>query len=335
MSVLVFDWRNRQRNVEQGSVFAAPYRVVADDPLALAEPFDNSQLFIVALRRDQSGDRFADDFLSSVAEEPFRFFVPTGDHLIEIFADDRVAERLNDCSQTTIRFFGASALGDVAQICRENRRPIDLECRDSKLHPNLCTIPTQRLDLNQFSEQRAFASLQIMGQPLSMSFANPRWDNQFGQLLPDRFSARKAKHPLGRRIELPHPPGRVHGDDAIEGRVKEDAIERLQRCSWRTRHSVLLLLLSHHQGLRLLKRYKGFSDAKHIGLWSHGTTGLPKVKHGSLRYAVSEVYGIIQVALWHRLLSFAFNPCASRPHRSKREQTPYVRGAASLCNIYR
>ena len=107
-----------------------------------------------------------------------------------------------------------------------------------------------------------------------MPLASSRRDNQFGQLLPDRFSARKAKHPLGRRIELPHPPGRVHGDDAIEGRVKEDAIERLQRCSWRTRHSVLLLLLSRHQGLRLLKRYKGFSDAKHIGLWSHGITDL-------------------------------------------------------------
>src|SRR5206468_10877387 len=151
---------------------------------------------------------------------------------VEIFADDRVAERLNDRSQTTVRVFGASALGDVTQICRENRRPIDLECRDCKLDKNFRTIPTQRLDFNQFSEQRAFASLQIMSQSLSMSLANSRWDNQLGQLLADRFSTRKAKHPLRRRIEFAHAPGRVHPDDAIERRVKENAIERLQRCSW-------------------------------------------------------------------------------------------------------
>src|SRR5713101_703912 len=103
MPALVFDWRNCQGNVEQGSIFSAPYRVVTDDPLAPAKPFDNSQLFIVALRRNQSGNRFADDFISSVAKEPFRFFVPTRDHLIEIFADDRVTKRINDRRQTTVR----------------------------------------------------------------------------------------------------------------------------------------------------------------------------------------------------------------------------------------
>src|SRR5439155_14310856 len=114
LPALVFDWRNCQGNVEQHSVFSTSYRVVTNDPLAPAQSFDNPQLFIVALRRDQSGDRFADDFIGSVAKEPFRFFVPTGDHLVEIFADDRVTKRLNDRRQTTVRIFGAPALGDVA-----------------------------------------------------------------------------------------------------------------------------------------------------------------------------------------------------------------------------
>src|SRR2546426_6532173 len=114
MPALVFDWRNCQGNVDQCSVFSAPYCVVTNDPLAPAQTCDDSQLFIVALRRNQSGNRFADDFISSVAKEPFRFFVPTGNHFVEILADDRVTERLNDRSQTTVRIFGASALGDVA-----------------------------------------------------------------------------------------------------------------------------------------------------------------------------------------------------------------------------
>src|SRR5205823_13108082 len=109
----VFDWRNCQGNVEQRSIFSAPYRVVTNDPFAPAQPLNNSQLFIVALRRDQSADGFADDFISSVAKKPFRFFVPTGDHFVEILADDRITKRLNDRSQTTVRIFGASALGDV------------------------------------------------------------------------------------------------------------------------------------------------------------------------------------------------------------------------------
>src|SRR6266480_1346201 len=224
MPALVFDWRNCQGNVEQHSVFSAPYCIVTNDPLAPSQPFDNSQLFIVALRRNQSGDRFADDFISSIAKEPFRFFVPTGDRLIEIFADDRVTERLNDRSQTTVRILGASALSDVAQICRENRRPIDLECRDGKLHENLCTIPTQCLDFDQLSEQWAFASLQIMSQPFSMPLANSRGKNQLGQLLANRFSTRKTEHPFRRRVEFAHTPSRVHRDDAIERRVEEDAI---------------------------------------------------------------------------------------------------------------
>src|SRR5439155_17327333 len=110
MPALVFDWRNCQGNVDQRSVFSAPYRVVTNDPLAPAQPCDDSQLFIVALRRAQSGDRFADDFIGSVSKQPFRFFVPTRDHLIEIFADDLVTKRLKDGSQTMVRILVASSI---------------------------------------------------------------------------------------------------------------------------------------------------------------------------------------------------------------------------------
>ena len=81
---LIIDGRNGQRNVERGAVLSAVHRLVTNNALAPADPFHNSQLFILAIRRDQDRDRFADNFSSGVAKEPFRFFVPTGDLSIEI-----------------------------------------------------------------------------------------------------------------------------------------------------------------------------------------------------------------------------------------------------------
>ena len=80
----------------------------------MAEPFDNSQLFIVAIGWDQNADRFADNFVSPIAKKPFRLFVPTGDYFIEIFAYNCIPGRFNDRSQATIGFFGAFSLGNVA-----------------------------------------------------------------------------------------------------------------------------------------------------------------------------------------------------------------------------
>src|SRR5438045_5924145 len=114
MLALIIDGRNGQRNVEQGAVLSAVYRLVANDPLAPADLFHNFQLFILAIRRDQDGDRFADNFSSRVAKEPFRFFVPTGDRLIEIYAYDRVTGGLNDRSRAAVSVFGALLLSDVA-----------------------------------------------------------------------------------------------------------------------------------------------------------------------------------------------------------------------------
>ena len=60
-----------------------------------------------------------------------------------------------------------------------------------------------------------------MSQPLSMSLAKSRRDNQVGQFFPNCFSTRKAEYPFGRWIEFPHATRRVHRDDAIERRVEE------------------------------------------------------------------------------------------------------------------
>src|SRR5437762_14174625 len=111
---LIIDGRNGQRNVERAAVLSAVYRLVTNNALAPADPFHDSQLFVLAIRRDQDRDRFADNFSSGVAKEPFRFFVPTGDPFIEIYAYDRVTGGLNNRSQAAVSIFGALLLGDVA-----------------------------------------------------------------------------------------------------------------------------------------------------------------------------------------------------------------------------
>ena len=196
MPVLIFDWRNCERNVERRPVLSAACRFVTNDALAPAKPFHNFQLFILAIRRDQNGDGFAENFTSAVAKEPFRFFVPTGDPLIEIYAYDRVTGGLNDRSEAAVSVFDAFLLRDVAQIRSKNWRPIDLGCADGKRHQNLGTIPAQGRDFDQSSQQRALASFQIVSQPLPMSLAKSRRDNQVGQLLANRFGTRKAEYPL-------------------------------------------------------------------------------------------------------------------------------------------
>src|SRR4029450_3287947 len=172
MSALIIDGRNGQRNVERGAVLSAVYRLVTNDTLAPADPFHNSPLFTLATRRDQNADRLARNFSSRVAKEPFRFFVPTRDRLIEIDTYDRVTGGLNDRSQAAVSFFGALLLGDVAQVGRKNWRPIDLSCVDRKRHQNLGTIPAQGRDFDQSSQQRALASFQISSQTLSMPLAH-------------------------------------------------------------------------------------------------------------------------------------------------------------------
>src|SRR6266567_4025554 len=253
MPALIIDGRNGQRNVGQAPVFSALYRLVTNDALASADSFDNCQLFIGALRREKNSDRFADNFTSAVAKEPFRFFVPTGDPPIEIDAYDRVTGGLNDRSQPAVSVFDAFLLGDVAQIRRKNWRPIDVGCADGKRHQNLGTIPAQGRDFDQPSEQRAFASFQIVSQALSMSLAKSRGNNQTGQHFPNNLITPKSEYTLGRRVEFPHASSRVHRDNAIERRIEESATESLQRCSW-TPYFISLVLLRWHLGPRLQGR---------------------------------------------------------------------------------
>jgi hypothetical protein len=61
-----------------------------------------------------------------------------------------------------------------------------------------------------------------------MSVAHPFGNNEFGQFAPNRFGARETENVLGREVELAYPAGRIHRDDAIERRIKDGTIERLE-----------------------------------------------------------------------------------------------------------
>jgi hypothetical protein len=61
-----------------------------------------------------------------------------------------------------------------------------------------------------------------------MSIAHPFGNNEFGQFAPNRFGACETENVLGREVELAYPAPSIHGDDAIERRIKDGTIKRLK-----------------------------------------------------------------------------------------------------------
>ena len=73
----------------------------------------NSQLLVVAVRRDDDQDGLADDFARLIAKEPFGPAVPTLDGAIEILADDSVLSGIDDGCQPLSDLLGALALRQI------------------------------------------------------------------------------------------------------------------------------------------------------------------------------------------------------------------------------
>jgi len=65
------------------------------DSLSLFDSLQHVRHFVTAGGGDDR-NRLADRLLGQVSKDPFSTLVPTGDHTVEIFADDRVIRRFDD-----------------------------------------------------------------------------------------------------------------------------------------------------------------------------------------------------------------------------------------------
>ena len=81
------------------AVLVPPNRLIVFDAFAAPDALKDTRLLIVALRRNEEGDRFADHLFSRVAKEPLRGLVPAGNEAVEVFTDDCVFGRLDDGGQ--------------------------------------------------------------------------------------------------------------------------------------------------------------------------------------------------------------------------------------------
>src|ERR1700680_429916 len=114
-AVRVLDRRDAERNRDPAAVLALADRLVVIKAVAVLNAIEDFRFLVVELRRNQDGDRLADDLFGRVAEQVFGGVVPADDDAVEGLADDRVAGRFDDAGQLLARLHGTALLGNVEQ----------------------------------------------------------------------------------------------------------------------------------------------------------------------------------------------------------------------------
>ena len=85
---------------------------------------------------------------------------------------------------------GAPALGDVAQVAREQRRALDLRPRDRDLDREDAAVRAHAREVERVVERAALARLEVPPQAAAVRLAQVVRDDQVGEVAP---------HHLGRR----------------------------------------------------------------------------------------------------------------------------------------
>src|SRR5688572_31016926 len=73
----------------------------------------NLGLFVKAIRRNDDGNRFADDLGGRVTKQPLRTNVPAANDAVQVFADDSILRRINNSAQQGGCPRGLLALVDI------------------------------------------------------------------------------------------------------------------------------------------------------------------------------------------------------------------------------
>src|SRR6267143_490721 len=114
--MLVFDSRNCQRYVNKSAVLTSSYCFVMVNFAAGANALENRTFLVEPIRWYQHCNRLTYCFLRCIAKQTFGSLVPTSDDTIQVFADDCVVGRFNDCRKQLAGDLCFLPLGDIAQI---------------------------------------------------------------------------------------------------------------------------------------------------------------------------------------------------------------------------
>ena len=132
----VLDRRHRQGNGDFPSGFREPDRFVVIDALAAPDPAENGFHVVVPLFRHEHGDRFPDDLVRRVPEEPLGRAVPRRDGAVQRLGDDRVVGRLHDRLESPgVAAERGNVDGEHARMRRRSDGPAAVRALELRLLP--------------------------------------------------------------------------------------------------------------------------------------------------------------------------------------------------------
>src|SRR5438132_3371891 len=178
--------------------------------------------------RRSDGDRFTDDLFCLITGEPLGARVPTGDNSVKI----SVIIASSDAS--TIAAWCCRAASPRLRLLMSRRYAVKIGSPPSSdvvmasSMKDIRAITPQCGNLDALSNYWSYPGFQVASETLPMSVAHPFWDNEVGQFVPNRFSARETENVLGREVELMRPVGVIHRDVAIVLRTMTRTITRLE-----------------------------------------------------------------------------------------------------------
>src|ERR1700730_15135058 len=113
MACGILDGRNCKRNIKRRAVLAYADSFEMIDALTSPDPLKDHGFLVPAIGRNYKHNALADGLFSRIAEQALGTFIPTGDHAIQILADNRIVRGTYDSRQQIGGSFGLFSFIDV------------------------------------------------------------------------------------------------------------------------------------------------------------------------------------------------------------------------------
>jgi len=180
-------------------------RIGIEDPMSLFRPYDRHggqvRLPTADLGDSLSSDQTGSLYLQLSGQSP----------LLPLTRPERLSRALE--------------LGDVANKTGKYRRRRRCNRGDRQLDRKFCTVGANRFEFEPLAEDRAFARSQVAGKASTMGVPQTGRNDQFHHVHSQHLVTRESERCLRGRVEFKDPALVVHGDDAVQRRFQDRALE--------------------------------------------------------------------------------------------------------------
>jgi hypothetical protein len=174
--------------------------------------------------------------------EQFRAFVHAGNHGV-----DPAQNRVDPVKafDFPVCFF---ARRDVANKAGKHRRRCRSKRRDCQLDWKLGAVGANRFELEPLAEDRAFARSEEMDEASTVRVPQTRRNDQFHHHLAERLLTRESEGSFRSRVEFDDLSLVVYGDEAVQRRFKDRALEAFTPAKFVNRLSLCRYVQVHDYG---------------------------------------------------------------------------------------